>query len=309
MNAASDEEEKAADSDTMVCCACCGKAEVDDVKLKICTACRLVKYCSVDCQKNHRPQHKKACKKRAAEIRDDNLFTQPDESYLGECPICCLPLSIDENKSGINSCCCKRICFGCSYANQLRELEQGLEQKCPYCREPLPKTQDEANQNLMKRVKANDLNALRQMGNSCHEKGDYERAFEYWTNAAGLGDAMAHFNLSILYSKGQGVEKDLKKEAYHLEEAAIGGHHFARHNLGNNEGKNGRVDRAGKHYIIAAKLGYDRALQKVKSGFALGFVSKEDYAAALRGHQAAVDATKSTQRDAAEEYYNQRNQK
>jgi hypothetical protein len=307
MSAASDEEEKAADIDvTMMCCASCGKAEVDDVKLKICTACKLVKYCSVECQKNHRKQHKKECRKRAAELRDDTLFQQPDGSHLGECPICCLPLSIDENKSGINSCCCKRICFGCSYANQLRELEQGLERKCPYCREPLPKSQRGNIQNIMKRARANDPVALFQMGIQCSDEGDYERAFEYWTNAAGLGDAMAHFNLSILYSKGQGVEKDLKKEAYHLEEAAIGGHHFARHNLGNNEGKNGRPKRAGKHYVIAAKLGYDRALQKVKSGFALGFVSKEDYAAALRGHQAAVDATKSEQRDAAEEFY-QRN--
>src|SRR6056300_2075262 len=106
MNAASDEEE-AADSDTMVCCACCGKAEVDDVSLKICTACRLVKYCGVECQKNHRPQHKKACKKRMAEIRDNRLFTQPDESHYGECPICCLHLPLGEKKWAINSCCCQ----------------------------------------------------------------------------------------------------------------------------------------------------------------------------------------------------------
>jgi hypothetical protein len=43
-------------------------------------------------------------------------------------------------------------------------------------------------------------------------------------------------------------------------------------------------------------------------GFIDGFVSKEDYAAALRGHQAALDATKSVQRKAAEEYYYGRNQ-
>ena len=115
-------------------CASCGKVAVDDVKLKICTACRLVKYCSDVCQKKHRPQHKRACKKRAAEIRDDNLFTQPDESHLGECPICCLPLPLDRKKSSIMSCCCKRICLGCSFANAKREFEQGLEQRCPYCR-------------------------------------------------------------------------------------------------------------------------------------------------------------------------------
>jgi DNA-binding GntR family transcriptional regulator len=39
--------------------------------------------------------------------------------------------------------------------------------------------------------------------------------------------------------------------------------------------------------------------------FVDGIVSKEDYAAALRGHQAAVDATKSKQRDAAEEFCKQ----
>src|SRR5210317_623798 len=110
-------------------CASCGITAGDDVTLKICTACNLVKYCSVDCQKNHRPQHKKACKKRAAEIRDDRLFTQPDESHYGECPICCLPLPLDMTKWALNSCCFKSICKGCNYANIFREMEQGMEQR------------------------------------------------------------------------------------------------------------------------------------------------------------------------------------
>ena len=114
-------------------CANCGKAAVDDVKLKICTACKLVKYCSVDCQKNHRKQHKKACKRRAAELREDRLFKQPDESHLGECPICCLPLSIDINTWGTNSCCCKRLCNGCTYANAIREWEASLTHRCRFC--------------------------------------------------------------------------------------------------------------------------------------------------------------------------------
>ena len=57
-----------------------------------------------------------------------------------------------------------------------------------------------------------------------------------------------------------------------------------------------------KHYIISAKQGYDAALDSVKKGFALGIVSKEDFEAALLGHQAAVDATKSEQRDEAEKH-------
>jgi hypothetical protein len=283
-------------------CGYCGKAEVDDVKLKKC-ACNLEKYCSVECQKNHRSQHKKECKKRMAEVRDDNLFKQPDESYLGECPICLLPLPIDESKSVLNSCCFKAICKGCDYANKRREIKQGLDQRCAFCREPMPKTDEEIDQNAMKRVKGS---AICEMAKQRYHDGDCEGAFQYYTKSAELGLSDAHFNLSCLYRRGKGVEKDHKKEVYHLEVAAIGGHPRARFNLGNREGRDGRHDRAVKHYVIAAKLGCDEALEVVKKGFMMGLVSKEHYAAALRGHQAAVDATKSEQRDAAYAFFNRR---
>ncbi len=283
---------------TNMCCASCGKAEVDDVKLKKC-ACLLVRYCSVDCQKNHRPQHKKACKKRIAETRDDNLFRQPDECYLGDCPICCLPLPIDMSKSSINACCCKVVCNGCYHANTKREIEGEMVQKCPFCREIRPRRQGESMKQLMKRVKTNDPVALCQMGLRCQRDGNHERAIEYLTKAVELDDVEAHYCLSMLYYKGEGVEKDTKKEVYHLEQAALAGHPRARYDLGCYEGRNGRYERAMKHFIIAANLGYDDALEKVKKGFVRGYVSKEDYAAALRGHQTAVDATKSPQREIA----------
>ncbi len=283
-------------------CASCGKAAVDDVKLKKC-ACNLVKYCSTDCQKNHRPHHKKACKKRLAELRDDKLFTQPDGSCYGECQICCLPLPLDPKKSNINSCCCKLICNGCSYANKKREIEQGLEQRCPYCREPIPDTKEKFDQNLMKRVKANDPAALCRMGRERRGEGDDEGAFEYSKKAAELGDMNAHFNLSLLYAEGKVVEKDKKKEIYHLEEAAIGGHPLARRKLGQYEVNSERISRGMKHYIIATNLGDDKALAVVKKGFAAGLASKEDFEAALHGHQAAVDATKSKQREEAYKFW------
>jgi tetratricopeptide (TPR) repeat protein len=189
--------------------------------------------------------------------------------------------------------------MGCQYANQKREIEQGLEQKCPYCRELVPKTDQEEEKNITKRAKANDPVAIFKMGVKCESEGDFEGAFQYWTKAAGLGEMDAHYNLSVRYQKGMGVEKDKKKEIYHLEEAAIGGHPLARNNLGCYEGNAFRIERAMKHFIIAAKLGYDKALEAVKKGFRVGLVSKDDYEAALRGHQAAVDATKSSQREEA----------
>ena len=63
-------------------CASCGKGsdgEGGTVKLKECTACRLVKYCGVECQKAHRKQHKKACKARVAELKDEQLYSQGQE--------------------------------------------------------------------------------------------------------------------------------------------------------------------------------------------------------------------------------------
>ena len=121
------------------------------------------------------------------------------------------------------------------------------------------------------------------------------------TKATELGGMEAHACLATLYAEGQGVEKDEKKEIYHLEEAAIGGHPFARWLLADYEDKNGRMERAKKHLIIGANLGCDFSLQQIKDFFVKGIISKEEYAAALLGHQAAVDATKSAERDEAEE--------
>ena len=290
------------EEDEVMLCASCGKAEIDDIKLKKCTACHLVRYCSVKCQRDHRPKHKKECNKRAAELKDELLFKQPQSSHFGDCPLCCVPLSLDKEKSAMYTCCSKHICQGCDLTNQFRELDGRLQRKCPFCRKDLPKTQDESTERLMKRVEANDPVAIRELGVTRAMEGDYESAFEYYSKALALGDADAHYHLSMLYYKGQGVEKNEKKFLHHTEQAAIGGHPEARHNLGSLEKSNGRIDRAVKHYVIAAKLGFDQSLEAVKNRYKDGHVSKEDFTAALRGHHAAIAATKSPQREEAAEF-------
>ena len=55
--------------------------------------------------------------------------------------------------------------------------------------------------------------------------------------------------------------------------------------------------------IIAANLGYDLSIEILKECYKDGDVSKDDFAAALRSHQAAVDATKSPQRAYAASVY------
>ncbi|KAK1737687.1 Sel1-like repeat family protein [Skeletonema marinoi] len=292
---------KAGEIDMTSFCASCGIAEVDDIKLTTCDAnnCKLVRYCSVACHREHRLQHKEECKKRVAELRDDLLFAQPESSNFGDCPICFLPLAINTKSNVLMSCCSKAICDGCSYANKIRGRRESLEQICPFCRHPVPATDADIDANRMKRVEANDPVALRRVGKTCYDEGDYGSACEYLTKAAGLGDVEALYHLSVMYKKGDGVEKDGKMAVYHMEEAAIAGHPLARFNLGIYEWNNGSMERALKHFIIAANLGDDKSVEILKKGYSRGLVSKDDFAAALRAHQAAVDATKSPGRDAA----------
>ena len=51
----------------------------------------------------------------------------------------------------------------------------------------------------------------------------YERAFEYYEQAARLGSDKAQNNLGILYYNGQGIETDLKKAKEWLAKAAAQG--------------------------------------------------------------------------------------
>ena len=154
----------------------------------------------------------------------------------------------------------------------------------------------------MKRIEKNDPVAMTQMGGRRHEEGDFPGAFKYWKKAAELGDLIAHYQLGVMYRMGEGVEKDEKKQVYHLEKAAVGGHPNARHNLAANEERNGNIERAVKHLIIAANQGYDLSMKGLWSTFRNGNVTKEDLDAAIRSHKAAVDATKSEERERAEAF-------
>ena len=293
--------------DAMQLCASCGVAGGDDIKLKNCDDCDLVRYCGVKCQREHRSKHKMECKKRAAELKDELLFQQPESTHDGDCPICCLPVPIDPQKSTLTSCCSKMICVGCIYANAMREIEERLLPKCPFCRKAWVSKDDEEieiNKQLMKRVEVNDPVAMYSMGTGKYKREDYKAAFGYLTKAAAMGNIDAHFQLSRMYDKGEGVEKDERKEMHHLEQAAIGGHPQARYNLAIiEERKNRRVDRAVKHYIIAANLGCDDSLSSLKNAYKAGLMSKDDFAAALRGYQTAINTMKSPQREEATKFF------
>jgi tetratricopeptide (TPR) repeat protein len=282
-------------------CAICGVVGVDNIKLEGDGGCDLVKYCCDECRELHRQQHSEECNKCAVKLHDKRLFTQPDGTHLGECPICFLPMPLGtDNKSAFMSCCGQTICMGCTILAALSNTAK--DGRCLFCRTPgLDKK--EYRKRSQERIEANDPAALCFEGTECFKEGDYDKALKYLNKAAELGDAEAHFKLGYMYMEGEGVEKDEGKAIYHYEKAAIDGHPGARHNLACCEEYSHNIERAVKHYIIAAKLGYEASMKILWRHYSLGNIAKEVLDTTLRTHQAAIDATKSPQREKAEEFY------
>ena len=216
----------------------------------------LVRYCNTNCQRNHWPKHKKECKIRAAELRDEALFKDPPAKE--ECPICFLPMPIrlmccmtlppatvlsvpiydyamanerlaDTNTEQYHSCCGKTICKGCIHSFR----ESGNSGRCPFCNADRSKTEEEIVEKIMKRVEANDATAIYVLGSYYYHglhglQQDRAKAIELYDKAAELGCSNAHNQLGDEYRE----RGDLKKATFHTEAAAMAGHEVARYNLG-----------------------------------------------------------------------------
>ena len=288
-----------------VCANCGSKGGGDTVKLKDCTACRLVKYCGVECQKAHRKQHKKACKQRAAQLKDEQLYSQGLERPEGDsCPICTLPIPFPtQDHSVFEVCCMKKICNGCDFAAQKRGMHD-----CAFCRTPCPGNDADRLAMVQARVAKKDPVATNHLGDKLlfGDRGlqkDMRKALELYTEAAELGSLDALYNLGISYYHGEGVEVDEEKGVEFFKKVAMQGHVASRHNLGFWEAGKGDGDRAVRHFLISAKMGRKESLENIKQMFIDGIATKDRYAEALKGYQDAVEETKSNDRDEAKAFY------
>ena len=117
---------------------------------------------------------------------------------------------------------------------------------------------------------------------------------------AELGSIGALYNLGVGYDEGDGVEKDKAKAVELWTKAAMQGGVESRHNLGSYEMEKGNCDRALKHFLISAKLGYKDSLEMIKRMFMSGLSTRDQYAETLKGYQDAVEEMKSHDRDEAD---------
>ncbi|MEW5912716.1 MAG: tetratricopeptide repeat protein [Thermodesulfobacteriota bacterium] len=68
--------------------------------------------------------------------------------------------------------------------------------------------------------------------NAAYHRGDYATAYREFKPLAAKGDAVAQYNLGVMYYKGQGVPKDYKQAACWYRKAAEQGHTSAQYSLG-----------------------------------------------------------------------------
>jgi hypothetical protein len=305
------------------CCADCGSVAGEGLTLKACKACMLAKYCNAECQRNHWPKHKKECKLRAAELRDEVLFKDPPSKE--DCPICFLPMpkrliccvslppatisSVPISDFAITNeelakkvmevyypCCGKSVCNGCVHSFR----KSGNDEKCPFCNsDRSSKTYRELVAEMMKRAEANDAASicLLAQGYYCGDIGgqpDRTKAKELYGRAADLGYGKAHYNLADIYKEGG----DLKKAKFHFEAAAMAGDEVARNHIGVFEAQSGNMERAVKHWMISASAGHNDAMDNLLIAFKKGRVSRNAIDSTLAAYNSSCVEMRSESRDA-----------
>ena len=235
-------------------------------------------------------------------ISDDKLFQ--DSPPKEDCPICMLPMPMstihDVYRTAYQACCGKYICNGCVVVSNENMKKGIIKSCCELCREPPPSSMKVEMRRFKNRTKASDAEAFFMFGCGYQigqwGKQDMDKALELWNQAAELGSAKAHFKMAIEYYQGSYVKRDMKKHKHHLQLAAIGGHDIARHQLGTMEKYEGYMDISMKHFMIAAKAGFEDSLKEVGEGYKAGHVTKEDFASTLRAYQQSMDDMTSEER-------------
>lgn len=290
-------------SNALEICSNCGKGEEESCNLKVCGACFLVKYCSRNCQAAHRAQHKKACKKRAAELFDVKLFQVPPPKK--ECPICMIPLPVDDRQDTFKTCCGNFICNGCWYVMTTKAQDEGKtfeESLCAYCRTREYRSDEEFIERLRNHMERGNADAFSALG-SIYLQGihglpqDMAKANELYLKAGELGCSGGYYNLGKAYELGRGVDINKKKARHFYELATIMGNLSARCMLAGYESESGNLPRAIKHFTISARAGHTVSmdlLRKMK-----GHIMNDEYEETLRAYNQRQDESKSEERDEA----------
>ena len=236
------------------------------------------------------------------ETTDIDLFTPIPESE--ECPVCMIPLHIDNAETIFMHCCGKRICRGCVSKHWLNEIVKGAhhydDQKCIFCRQPPVTNQTKSLRKLMKK---NNPHAFIHMASAYASGNDVmqsnTKALEMLICAAELGHADAYERIGKNYEDGYVVEKSLSKALAFWVVSAKKGSIPAHKELSVFHGRNENIDQYVEHLKVAAIAGDKMSMDHLMKCYKNKLLPKEDLAQILRAHQAPNDLMKSKDRDFA----------
>jgi len=239
-----------------------------------------------------------------AETANTDLFAPLMERE--ECPICMIPLPIDEIEIVFQTCCGKSICCGCIHKQKMNDNN-----KCAFCCQPVPKNIIKA---LKKLTKRNNVDALIQMVylyNSGEEVFQSDtKSLEMRIRAAELGSAKAFSVIGKSYIEGTAVEVDRSRSLAFYEIAAKKGCIIAHQYLAAFNFENGDYQRCTDHLKVCANAGCQGSMNKLMAYYKTNvskdgltqmqtLLTKEDLAQTLRAFQSSNNEMKSKDRDDA----------
>ncbi|KAL7495514.1 hypothetical protein ACHAWT_005931 [Skeletonema menzelii] len=252
---------------------------------------------------------------------------QPIESRA-ECPICMLPLPLEEQQSIFESCCGKIVCRGCTVASKRAAIDKSVLENitrshpnmnaeliefqliankhtpCAFCRTERPLNPSETVKRLQVRIdRFNDPIAMNQLGDYLIDgigglKQDKKKAMALYKRSYDLGSPEAADRLSYYNAANP------KLKSQYLKEGAKRGNINSCVELGANYRDYGIDEEYAKSLMMtAAKAGDEEAMRIVWIYFRSGYLTKGELEATLKAKQAASIEVKSENREFAKRFH------
>ena len=243
--------------------------------LLTCGQCKSAKYCSIQCQKDDREDHKFLCKTftiiQLPLLAGNSNFSFPQRGDVAGCsvvtefklppppPICAIcryTMRLVQQEQYL-PCCGQRLCHGCARENQ--------REKCPFCKAEFQGSYDE---NWDRAELRPDAESIYMVGNRLT---DPHAKLQKIIISADAGYFLAKNNLATRYLYGEGGLSTNREAALKLYlEAAEMGHTGSRYAAAMIYKSNHNILTATAHFAISASLGHDGALKELLWAYITG---------------------------------------
>ena len=229
-----------------------------------------------------------------------SLLHQDDANY-GPCCVCLEECSNDGATASLSDCCGALFHSECIKGVMNSKIPRHLKERCHHCREPLPKSDKEYNDNIVRSLKKGKAWAQNCMGQHYRDgshgiQQSSMMAVMLFEKAIKQGDSVAMYNLGCLYQTGQGVVKSFKKAFKLYSAAAEKGHASAMYNLAamhrNGQGTVRSCNKAVALYTMAIERGHVDAMYNLGVMYDVGDEVAKSFKKAFKFYNLAVQTRK-----------------